>query len=68
MVSSAEGKDGQPLCTLAKKGSGYELSVLTMEYCEVILKAASDNKIAECRACLEGKAPDTTRKQNSLKF
>ncbi|CAH1788410.1 unnamed protein product [Owenia fusiformis] len=52
-VSTETSKDGNPLLTIRRTDDGCEISVYTMEQLENVLNIAGDNKLRECRACLE---------------
>ena len=44
------------MLTLTKMGSNeYSVSVLSLEFCEMVLRMAGDQKLMEVRSCLEGK-------------
>jgi len=48
-------KDGTPMLTLKKTGSNeYSVSVMSLEYCENVLRMAGEQKLMEVRSCLEG--------------
>ncbi|XP_046364085.1 outer dynein arm-docking complex subunit 2-like [Haliotis rufescens] len=54
LESDAKGKDGQPLFQLKKLSKDkYEVSILTLEQVENILRSAGDKKMVELRGCLE---------------
>ncbi|KAK3083056.1 hypothetical protein FSP39_012730 [Pinctada imbricata] len=52
LVSDATERD-IPLFALKKESVAYECSAMTLDYCEQVLRAASDKKMHEVRACLE---------------
>lgn len=48
-------KDGSPMLTLKKVSTNeYSVSVLSLEFCENVLRMAGDQKLMEVRGCLEG--------------
>ena len=53
--SQTSEKDGHPMLTLHKVSSNeYSVSVLSLEFCENVLRMAGDQKLMEVRSCLEG--------------
>ena len=55
LVSEATAEKDQPLFCLKKDGVSFDCSVMTLDFCEQVLRAAGDKKMHEVRACLEGK-------------
>ncbi|WAR11483.1 ARMC4-like protein [Mya arenaria] len=52
--SQTSEKDGTPMLTLHKTGSNeYSVSVMSLEFCENVLRMAGDQKLMEVRSCLE---------------
>ncbi|KAH3821957.1 outer dynein arm-docking complex subunit 2-like [Dreissena polymorpha] len=52
--SQTSEKDGHPMLTLHKVSSNeYSVSVLSLEFCENVLRMAGDQKLMEVRSCLE---------------
>ena len=54
LASEATSKDGHPLLSAKRRGKKFELSVLSMEYADRLLKSAAAKKLMELRLCLEG--------------
>lgn len=49
-------KDGSPMLTLKKVSTNeYSVSVMSLEFCQSVLRMAGDQKLMEVRSCLEGK-------------
>lgn len=53
-VSDAVDKNGHPLVTLKKKGTKYNISVMSLEQMENVIIKAGSKKMTEARHCLEG--------------
>ncbi|XP_052816016.1 outer dynein arm-docking complex subunit 2-like isoform X2 [Mya arenaria] len=52
--SQTSEKDGTPMLTLHKTGSNeYSVSIMSLEFCENVLRMAGDQKLMEVRSCLE---------------
>ncbi len=68
LVSDNTAKDGTPMFTLRKTAGGkHEISAMSFEHLENVLRSAGDRKVSETRACLEGN-PDPVLKMCGERF
>lgn len=54
LASDATTKDGHPLFSAKKRGKRMEVSVMSLEFAEKVLRVAAAKKLMELRLCLEG--------------
>lgn len=55
-------KDGTPMLTMKKVSSNeYSVSVMSLEFCETVLRMAGDQKLMEVRSCLEANRDPATK-------
>lgn len=57
IVSDAMDKHGHPVVVLKKKGTKFQISVMSLEQMENVMNKAGSRKLTEARHCLESTLP-----------